>query len=779
MKKKKNKKRSFWSVSLVSFTVALLMVYCGFSLVISFKEDLEYFSVLLGVSDNFLYFENQVPYEQKIYFGIGFTLIFVLLLILLRTDNAKGYTDEREHGVHGNSRFYEPDEMREKGFAASSKMSKYDSKNPFVALGAKEGIICGLDEDKEKILVIPQDTKLDNRNVLLVGSAGSSKGQAFIIPNILNQKTSSIIVTDPKGELYHLTHEIKRDQGYKVLQIDFMNLVGNAFNPLDYVTDDLEAKRLAYTIARNAAKDDKEDHWFIKAADLLTGLIIYVKEKYPNPSIPIEIKKEFGLIISDENYLLNVVDEIGEHHPAYLYLKEAAVATGNERSGIFSTFTKQTGIFNSQKVKSMTSHSSFHFSELQEQPTILYVKVPIKDNPVAALTATFFDQLIGYLYKYGDANFSRLDIPTIIVFDEFANIGRLNGYDEILQTCRGYLLSLITVVQDFAQLEAKYGKELYRTIINGHATKVFLKTNDIETAKYFETLAGATTVKYNTKSSSSGGGLAYYLDLTQSTGGNVSKSEHYQKKNLLEHHDLMKMDNEKMYAFIDGMPVSLNKAFQNKIFNGLLTSEEKMGNGVSKFNYVYPKHREKYIKTYNLKPYIQEKEISQAAKATPIFYNPAIEEQNNKIEVAEKIENSVLDELISNFIKDKNINLEESRIVENTAVVNEVVEESSQNVQNAPKSAEGEKGITIQEFLVNAKEKASELFGDGSYEMVKQIKMSEEIHDLHVAAEVAASEIEDLNKLRNYFTSTEPKNEKDADSEIYDVEEIDPDELPY
>lgn len=111
-------------------------------------------------------------------------------------------------------------------------------------------------------------------------------------------------------------------------------------NPLDHVDKDLDAKQLALTMARNAAKDDKEDHWFAKAVDLLTGLIIYVKDVYPNPSIPVELKKEFTKANTDEKHLLKIVEKIGPGHPASEYLREASIAKGNERSAIFSNFVK-------------------------------------------------------------------------------------------------------------------------------------------------------------------------------------------------------------------------------------------------------------------------------------------------------------------------------------------------------------------------------------------------------------------------------------------------------
>ncbi|MDA6082893.1 type IV secretory system conjugative DNA transfer family protein, partial [Escherichia coli] len=82
---------------------------------------------------------------------------------------------------------------------------------------------------------------------------------------------------------------------------------------------------------------------------------------------------EFNKANEDENYLKNVCEQIGEEHPAYQYLKDAGVAKGNERSSIFSTFTKQVGIFSSQKVSKLTRKSDINFHDLQKVKSILYI----------------------------------------------------------------------------------------------------------------------------------------------------------------------------------------------------------------------------------------------------------------------------------------------------------------------------------------------------------------------------------------------------------------------
>jgi type IV secretion system protein VirD4 len=593
---------------------------------------------------------------------IGVTALFYTAM----NKKPKGYKDASQHGAYGNSQFSKIEDLREDGFIAQKKQSKWSEKDPFIALGSGEGIVLGK-TDKE-LIVIPPNSKLDNRNVLVVGSSGSSKGQAFVINNIINHRSQTIVVTDPKGELYGLTADIKRDQGFKVHQIDFLNLKGSRYNPLDYVTNDIEAIKIANAISINSAKDVKQDFFFNTAKDLLAGLIIYAINEYDKPNISKNIKGLFNKISSDEKFLPNLCEEIGDEHPAYQYLKDSSASTGNTRTSILSSFAQQTGVFSLSDVAKLTETSDFDFNELQEHKTILYVKIPVKDNPVPALTATFFDQIISTLYQIGDHNDSILPIPTIFLLDEFANLGKLNDYDNTLSTCRGYNMSMMTIVQDFAQLEGKYSKELARTIISNHDTTLFLRTKDTETAKYFERLAGETTIRYETNSTSNSGGLLYILGITKQSNASRSTNEQYIKKPLISESDLLSMKGDKAYVFMTGHRMELQKAFQSMIYKGFITGvEKKVIKGVERFPYVYPDNREKYIGHFNLIPYVDKvatttiKEVKNTNSIElPVEINP-IEE--TKLTIKEEPKKDNMESLINNFFVDVERKKKEAAVI--------------------------------------------------------------------------------------------------------------------
>lgn len=84
------------------------------------------------------------------------------------------------------------------------------------------GIVMGIKNGK--VLIQHEKSKIANRNQYVVGGPGSFKTQSFIITNMLNITDCSLVVTDPKGEVYEKTAKIKEAQGYEVRVVNFKNM---------------------------------------------------------------------------------------------------------------------------------------------------------------------------------------------------------------------------------------------------------------------------------------------------------------------------------------------------------------------------------------------------------------------------------------------------------------------------------------------------------------------------------------------------------------------------
>lgn len=562
----------------VTFLLTLLIAYVlsGVFTFLKLKGSLN--SQLLDVTGTFDYVMNDADNQTKILIILLAAVFFFWFLSKMNLME-KSYENAHDYGVHGSSRFTRPHEVM--NGKQLSKQNKYSKSNPTKTFETLEnGLIVGKVPDKKQVLIIPRTTTIDNRNVYVVGSSGSGKGQSYVIPNLLNNREETIIVTDPKGELFHETAQVKREQGYQVYQIDFINFNQDRYNLLDYVLDDQDAQSVSVTIAKNSTKDSKEDFFMERAQKMLAGLIVYCKTEIPNASMKDVIDTFNDKVAPDEEEFREwVEEELTKNHPAYQLLKGLTTLGGNTRASVTSSFASQVSIFTLNKISLMTRTSDFNFREFQEQKSILYVKLPMDDNPFMALTSVFFDQLISQFYKMADENHGKLKIPTIFLLDEFANIGKIEKYGRVLATCRGLGLSMNTIVQDNGQIEAMYGKELARSILSNHDTLLYLRSKDLETIKYFSQLAGETTAKIQTGSTSQSGGF-----MSGKSSASSSQSEQYVKRPLIPEGDLSNIPKDTSYLFVSGMfPMKLEKAWQSEVFCNYVAQFSKQ-NPISTIN---------------------------------------------------------------------------------------------------------------------------------------------------------------------------------------------------
>ncbi|MFQ6978604.1 MAG: type IV secretory system conjugative DNA transfer family protein [Oscillibacter sp.] len=126
----------------------------------------------------------------------------------------------------------------------------------------------------------------ENNNILCIGAPGSYKSRGFIIPFLMGcaQRSSgghheSVVVTDPKGELFENLAPYFREHGFYVKAVNFLDmahsdgwncLAGLEANP-DLVTT------VANTIIQNTSgPKEADDFWSRAELNLLMALIHYV-----------------------------------------------------------------------------------------------------------------------------------------------------------------------------------------------------------------------------------------------------------------------------------------------------------------------------------------------------------------------------------------------------------------------------------------------------------------------------------------------------------------------
>ncbi|MEB9857236.1 type IV secretory system conjugative DNA transfer family protein [Bacillus cereus] len=534
------------------------------------KEITSFDVVWEDMQDPIPLFQNALQVDPFIKMQLAVAFIFIYFVVrFYKILNGKGtYKDASSYGSEGTVRESKSSEVFDN---VNFVKKTFNKKNSFKNLENHEGLIFGLLDDKPVIL--HEKTDIPNRNVFVVGSPGSGKTQSYILTNIIFERNRSIVVTDPKGEIYESTAKYKMQQGYEVRLINFKEMtISDRYNPIDYINKEIEAEQVATTIVYSSLQGQKPDFWTKAEVALLKTLLLYVKYECPNEANLAKAKE----ILTEHGRTPELMDEffgrLEPDHPAYSAYTIVRLAEDKTRASIFITLAITLSKFDAKDARRFTETSDFLLDDIGKKKMIVYVVLPVADSTWEPLTANFFTQMFQRLYDVADRNFNKLPVFVNLLLDEFPNLGKIQGYEETLATCRSYGISCSTIIQSIGQLIDKYNKEKAEAIIGNCSLRILLGVGDKLTANYFSELIGKTTIEIQQTSISK-----------NEKGGSDSKSNNYKGRSLFTPDELQRLPRNEAILLVSGRyPIRLKKAYQFTFFKGILNE----GNKTSRFDYL-------------------------------------------------------------------------------------------------------------------------------------------------------------------------------------------------
>ncbi|WP_077324103.1 VirD4-like conjugal transfer protein, CD1115 family [Virgibacillus siamensis] len=438
------------------------------------------------------------------------------------------------------------------------------------------GIITGLFHNK--LITQPTDSKAPNRNHLVVGGPGSYKTQSYVMTNVLNERECSVVVTDPKGEIYEETAEIKKKQGYEVRVVNFKNMENSdRYNPFDYVRKNKDAATVANSIVSAKNNSDAKDIWYLSQAAFLRALILYsVYEMQPKDQNMPGILKFLQEFDPEENKDgENELDEqfmsLDRSHPARrAYELGYKKSRGDMQGSIIMSLLTTIADFIDDEVASFTSFSDFFVGDVGRKKMVIYVLIPVMDDTWEGLINLFFQQMFNELYRIGDENYAKLPQPVYFILDEFPNLGKFNNYEIFLATCRGYGIGVATIIQNITQLTSKYKREKAESIMGNCAVRICLGNVNTTTAGYFMKELGEATVKVETGSTSKSKG--------KTESNSASENFSYTTRKLKNLDEILTMNTDESIIIMAGKnPIVAKKAYQFKVFPGITSGPNQVG----------------------------------------------------------------------------------------------------------------------------------------------------------------------------------------------------------
>ena len=191
--------------------------------------------------------------------------VSVILIYVFRKFSSRNETDPRgfnksKVGLYGTASFMDSEEL-----------------NKVLKVGMAEeaeGAILGAYNNL--VVSVPSDTRL-NKHTAIFGASGTGKSRAVIRNALLQafKNGESVIVTDPKGELYSDTAELYRNNGYDVKVFNLVNPEkSDCWNCMSEINgDSLMAQTLTNVIIGNTSSGKGDRFWDSSEGNLLKALI--------------------------------------------------------------------------------------------------------------------------------------------------------------------------------------------------------------------------------------------------------------------------------------------------------------------------------------------------------------------------------------------------------------------------------------------------------------------------------------------------------------------------
>ena len=442
------------------------------------------------------------------------TIVIFLMMLAGIFMTVSSYFFEREKGVG-----FSVGSKNDKGYSRWAKEKELieDYKNTFVDANAETSEAGGIPllYKNDKILV-------DNGEYhnLVVGATGSGKTQTIIFPTVelLAKHKESMIITDPKGEIYEATSNMLRDKGYNVLILNFRDpQAGNCWNPMTLpykmykegnqdkaieLLDDLAANILYEEKSGNA-----DPFWEKTSADYFSGLTLALFDDAKEDEVNLNSislmttvgEEKFGGSTYMKEYF-NMMDPSGA---AYTNASGTIMAPNETKGSIISVFKQKIKLFATRdNLSEMLSHSDVDFASIGEKPTALYIVIQDEKKTYHSLVTILLKQCYETLISVAQRNGGKLPVRTNFLLDEFANMPPLKDITTMITAARSRAIRFTMIIQNFAQLDQVYGKENAETIRGNCGNTIYLITTELKALEEISKMCGEVKSKKDDKTAS-------------------------------------------------------------------------------------------------------------------------------------------------------------------------------------------------------------------------------------------------------------------------------------
>ena len=452
--------------------------------------------------------------ESQLIGIIAMSVIFTLLAVLVYCSNNYSLNGIKKktvgQGQYGTARF-----------STKAEIKKTYTKIPFDVenwrkgknLPKVQGTVVGCRTEGKRTYALIDEGDV---HTLMVGAAGVGKTAFFLYPNIEAACASgmSFLSTDLKGDVFRNYGMIaKKYYGYNVSVIDLRNPTRSDENNMLHLVNkymdiyksdktNLQAKAKAEKYAKITAKtiinigggdysSMVQNAFFYDASEgLLASLILLIAEfgeknerhivsvfkMIQDLLTPIaeEKKAEKKGQAKPKNGFKILMEKLPDEHKAKWLAGSALFAADQAMMSIISTALSRLNSFiDSELEQILCFGTAIDAEKFCNEKSAIFIVLPEEDISKYFMVSLIIQQLYREILVIADENGGKLKNRVMFYCDEFGSFPKIEGAEAMFSASRSRRISIVAIIQSFAQLDKNYGREGQEIITDNTQLTIF------------------------------------------------------------------------------------------------------------------------------------------------------------------------------------------------------------------------------------------------------------------------------------------------------------------
>ena len=480
-------------------------------------------------------------------YGVGgcIAALAILVFMVMRMGYSETGAYDRERnliysnkGTYGTAGF-----MTKKELKGVLDLVPNIRKHPGIILGEIDG----------EVICVPLKTRF-NGNLAVYGASGSKKTRAFCMNMILQSaaRKSSLVICDPKSELYEKSSAYLRDQGYTVKVFNLVTpSASDSWNCLSEIEgQELMAQLFCDVIIKNTGSERGDHFWDNAELNLLKALVLYVERGYPPE------KRNIGevyqlLAMSSEKELNAIFDVLDISHPAkapYSIFKQSSESV---RGGVIIGLGSRLQVFQNKDIRNITGYDEIDLELPGKQPCAYYCITSDQDSTFDFLSSLFLSFIFIKLVRYADQKCpgGALPVPVHVLGEELCACGVIPDLSRKISVIRSRNISMSCVFQNLAGLQNRYPQNQWQEILGNCDITLFLGCTDALTAQFISDRTGEASIAVTSKAKQLGTWrISNYTPEYRETSG-------VGKRKLMTMDEVLRMDVDRALVILRGRNV--------------------------------------------------------------------------------------------------------------------------------------------------------------------------------------------------------------------------------